>query len=412
MARTEQILEGYAVLDFTQAVAGPVTTLRMAEMGAEVIKVEFAPRGDPTRYLPFIHNGRSGLFVQHNRGKKSLALDLKSPTALAIIKELIPKMDVVVENFTPGVIGRMGLGYQALAALNPKIVMCSISAFGQTGPLAQNPGYDAMGAAITGFSASLGEADRPPPFPQSAAGDIGAGAYALAAIGYALLHRERKGKGQYLDVSLVDAYFTYYETAVEVVTASKGSVKRARSGGHSMFYGACGHFKGKQHYFLIVAVIPKHFSSLCEAMGQPELASNPRFIDNPKRVENRAALTELIENWLASQPSDEAAMRILNQHHVPVTLALSLEEAIDDPHLRQRGTVQTVNDPILGEFQVPGFPLKFSDTPGAADLVAPFFGEHNHETLMKHLGYTADRIKKLKQQGILHREEIPSAAAL
>jgi crotonobetainyl-CoA:carnitine CoA-transferase CaiB-like acyl-CoA transferase len=155
------MLDGYKVLDFTQAVAGPTATLMLAEMRAEVIKVELMPNGDLTRAIPLIKNGRSGYFVQHNRGKKSICVDVKHPEGLALIKGLIPQVDVLMENFAPGVIGRLGLDYETVKALNPRIVMCSLSAFGQTGPLANEPGFDTLGAAYAGITSMGGEADGP-----------------------------------------------------------------------------------------------------------------------------------------------------------------------------------------------------------------------------------------------------------
>ncbi len=171
----EQLLSGYKVLDFTHAIAGPTTTLLMAEMGADVIKVEHPPLGDMIRLSPFVRNGRSGCFVQHNRGKKSLCVALNKPEGLEIIKKLLPQFDVLIENFSPGVMKRLGLDYEAVSAINPRIIMCSISTFGQTGPLANKPGFDGIGAAYTGHVSRLGDPGQPPGYPQSAAGDVASG---------------------------------------------------------------------------------------------------------------------------------------------------------------------------------------------------------------------------------------------
>ena len=196
-----QMLDGYKVIDFTQAVAGPTATLMLAEMGAEVIKVELMPNGDLTRAIPLIKQGRSGYFVQHNRGKKSICVDVKNPEGLALIKGLIPQMDVLMENFAPGVIGRLGLDYATVKALNPRIVMCSLSAFGQTGPLANEPGFDTLGSAYAGIASMGGEAEGSPYVPQAAIGNVSTGAHAALAICAALLYRGRTGRGQFLDVS-------------------------------------------------------------------------------------------------------------------------------------------------------------------------------------------------------------------
>jgi crotonobetainyl-CoA:carnitine CoA-transferase CaiB-like acyl-CoA transferase len=406
----DRILSRYTVIDFTQAVAGPAATLMMAELGAQVIKVEIAPRGDLTRAFPYFSNGRSGCFVQFNRGKRSLCVALKTPEGLSLVKDLIKTADVLVENFTPGVMDRLGLGYPTVSAVNPKIIMCSISSFGQTGELAHKSGFDTIGAAYSGVLSRIGEPDAPPPMLQSAFGDVGAGVYALAAIGYALLHREHTGVGQHLETTLIDTYFNYHETAIEAFSASKGALKTQRTGRFAPLHSATGMFKAKDGYVMFCAAPPHHFEALCHAMGRPELIGDPRFADNEKRVANGAALTAAIEQWLQSLSGTEQALRILEQHHIPAGPILSVEQAMADPHLRERGTVRTISDAVLGEFEVPGFPMKFSQTPAIEDLPAPFLGQHNSEILRSRLGYSAERIAELETRGILHQEPSPTSS--
>ncbi len=405
MAEYRHILDGYKVLDFSQAVAGPTVTRLMAEMGAEVIKVEIAPVGDPTR-LNFKHGGpRSSLFAQHNRGKKSLCLQAKSPAGLEILKGLVHKADVLVENFSPGAIGRMGLGYDVVSALNPRIIMCSISAFGQSGPLASKPGFDTIGAAYAGIIDVTGQLNGPPDFPGTAIGDISAGLSAAASIGFALLHRERSGKGQYLDISLLDAYFHGHETNVQAYSASRGTINPTRSGQHSPSYCPCGLFKGRQHYLAIVAPNPWQWKAVCEAIGRPELGDDPRFETNDLRVKSLPLIKELIEGWLASMPSDEESVRILDEHRIAVGPVLSIAEAVHHPHLRERGTVMMQEDPILAPFEVPASPLRFSDFPNPLPVRAPLLGEHNVAVLRDYLDYSDEQIRALQAQGILHSED-------
>ncbi|HEY2105733.1 MAG TPA: CoA transferase, partial [Candidatus Binataceae bacterium] len=402
----DQILSGYTVLDFTQAVAGPTATLMMAEMGAHVIKIEIAPRGDLTRTFPYFKDGRSGCFVQYNRGKQSLCVALKTPAGLKIVQDLLKTADVLVENFTPGVMDRLGLSYETVKAINPKILMCSISSFGQSGPLAYKSGFDTIGAAYSGVLSRIGEPQGPPPMLQSAFGDVGAGVYALAAIGYALLYRERTGVGQHLETTLIDTYFNYHETAIEAFSASQGTLKTQRTGRFAPLHSATGMFKAKSGFIMFCAAPPHHFEALCQAMGRPELIADPRFADNEKRVANGAALTQAIEQWLQSLPSDEEGLRILEQHHIPAGPILSVEEAMQSPHLRERGTVRTIRDPVLGQFNVPGFPMKFSQTPAVEDLPATFLGRHNAEVLATRLSYTPEQVSALEAQGILYREPV------
>ena len=399
--RPRHVLDGYKVLDFTHIVAGPTCTLMLAEMGAEVIKVEFAPNGDPARGGPHIVNNRSGYFVQHNRGKKGLCIDLKHPEGCDIIRGLIPQVDVVVENYAPGVMGRLGFDYAAVSSLNPAIVMCSISAFGQRGPLANEPGFDYLGAAYAGIVSMCGEPNGAPYVPMVALGDVSTGAHAMGAICAALLGRARTGHGQHLDISLLDTYMHYHECGIETHSLSRGEVEPTRSGQHSWYAVPAGIFKGRNHYFIIIAPLDHHFAALCRSMGQPELASDPRFRTNSDRLRNLNELIAVIERWLQVS-GDEAAMSAMKEYRVPHAPVLSVAEAVRHPHLRERGTVRTVRDRILGEFDVPGFALRFSDYPDSLNLEAPLLGEHNEEILSRYLGYPLKQIRELEEKGVLH----------
>jgi CoA:oxalate CoA-transferase len=371
-------------------------------MGAEVIKVEIAPGGDIARGIPFQRDGRSAYFVQHNRGKKSLCLDPRKPAALALLKELIPKVDVLVENFSPGVIGRLGLDYQTVSALNPKIVMCSISSLGQSGPLARQPGYDFIGAAYSGILDMTGYPDRPPVFPQAAIGDVSTGVHAMGAVLVALLHRERTGRGQHVETSLLDCYFSYHEANVEMLSASRGAFRPQRSGAHHYLVTPVGVFNGKSRPVLIIAGIDHQWPCLCRAMGRPELATDPRFKNLSGRSANSEELKRLVQDWIDSLPNDEALFRLLTEHRVPYAPVLTVEEAINHPHLRERGTVRRINDRFIGDYDVPGFPLRFSEFPEPREMVAPTLGEHNAEILCDFLGYSPERVRQLEADGALH----------
>jgi crotonobetainyl-CoA:carnitine CoA-transferase CaiB-like acyl-CoA transferase len=400
---SKRMLEGYRVLDFTQVLAGPTTARYLAEMGAEVIKVEFAPNGDISRGVPYLRDGRSGYYVQHNRGKKSLCLDLKDPAGAAIIRELIPKMDVMLENFAPGVIARLGFAYAVVRTLNPKIIMCSISTFGQSGPLAFRPGYDFIGCAYSGVMSMIGHPDRPPVIPQVGVGDISTGVHALSAILGALLHRERTGEGQFVETSLLDCYFSYNDMTVHTSSLSGGTIRPRRNGAHHFAVAPLGVFNGKSHSILIMASTEHQFVYLCRAMSRPELATDPRFKTNAERMAHVDELTRLIQDWFDSMSSDEEVFRLFDEHRVPYAPVLTIEEAMAHPHLRERGTVRTINDRFLGEFEIPGFPLRFSEFPRHPQLDAPTLGEHNEAVLHEYLGYSPERIATLVAQGVLHR---------
>jgi len=221
----------------------------------------------------------------------------------------------------------------------------------------------------------------------------------------ALLHRERTGEGQFLDVALLDAYFHCHHTAIEMYSLSGGAIKPERSGHHISYAAPCGMFKGRERYIFIIAGIDHQFAQLCSAMAEPGLASDDRFRSNADRLKNLPELIRIIEGWLAAMPSDEAAIARLAEFRVPAAPVLSPVEALRLPHLRERGTVATVNDPILGSFDLPGFPLHFSSFPEPAGEGAPMLGQHNEEILAGHLGYSHERVEELERAGILHREQ-------
>jgi CoA:oxalate CoA-transferase len=288
------MLEGYRVLDFTHFVAGPTCTRILAELGAEVIKVERSLDGDHVRQMGLMApDGMSTYYFQHDHSKRSLALDLHQPQAREILLRMIPKIDVVVENFAPGVIAAMGFDYETLSRINPKIVMCSVSAAGQTGPLRNRPGYDFIGASFAGVTGLLGEADRPPIIPTMAIGDVSTGVAAAMAVGFALLNVARTGKGQYLDASLVDTYFHMHELCVPVKSIRKERFEPRRNGSQHPTGSPSGVFKCPGGYIMLL-VQQHEFPRLAKALGRPELVTADRFKSNGRRVRNNDALKEII----------------------------------------------------------------------------------------------------------------------
>ncbi len=400
--KPKHLLDGYKVLDFTHFVAGPTATRMMAGMGAEVVKVELAPHGDQARTVAFLRDQRSAYFIQQNRGKQSLCLDMRNAAALALIKELVPKFDVMVENFAPGVIGSMGLDYATVSALNPAMVMCSISTFGQTGPLAKDTGFDFIGQAYAGITSLIGEEKGPPYVPMVAIGDVLTGMHALGAIVSALLYRTKTGEGQYIDVSLLDSYLHCQTIGIELYSASGGKTEITRSGLHHPSLAPAGSFKGKKWYIVILAWLDQHWARVCEAIGQQQLTRDPRFADSAARTRHKQEIVDLIERWIAGMPSDEAAVEALRAHRVPVAPILSVSEAMRHPHARERGSIRKVHDAMLGEFEIPGFPLRFSGFPEELELAAPLLGEHNETILRTYLGYSSERISRLAADRVIH----------
>ncbi len=402
----KHILDGIRVLDFSQHVAGPGATRMMAEMGAEIIKLELAPNGEQIRQVGFKKNGRSLYFIQQNRGKKSVCVNLKTERGRAIVSELVKKVDVVLENFAPGVIGRLGFGWDRVHALNPNAIMCSVSTFGQDGPLATLPGYDYIGQAYAGITSMIGDKENGPYIPIAAIGDTATATHALAAINAALYHRATGGGGQFIDVSLLDCYFHCHEMNVGVISASDGAINPMLPGKFHSAVSPAGVYKSKDGYLVLLAILHS-WPVFCDVMGKPELTQDPRFVDDPARVANQVELTRIIEDWFQAQDSDAATIALLGERHIPVAPVLSIQQTMNHPHMRGRGTVRTVTDRGAGTFDMPGMPLRFSEFNNDLDLQAPYLGEHNAAVLGNLLGLDDDEIRGLISTGVLVQEPMP-----
>jgi len=394
------ILDGIRVLDFTQYLAGPTATRLMAEMGAEIIKVEQAPGGDPGRLLPLIRDGRSGFFVQQNRGKQSLCLDLKSSTARTIIHELVTKVDIVIENFGPGVMEKRSFDYASLKAINRRIIMASVSAFGRRSTLAHKTGYDWIAQAFSGLMHMTGPRDGPPHPVGIGVCDTNAGVHGFAALGYALYHRAQTGEGQYLDLSMVDAMYHMHEYNVHGRSVAGESFNPKRMGAHHEMIAPFGVFKGPSGYF-VIAVLQLQWASMCKALGRSELEKDPRFIDGAARARHQNILIEIIEAWAATFPDNDAVLVALEAARVPAGPVLTPVETLENEYFVDRGMVRTVRDPILGEIQIPGFPFKFSAQTELPDIEAPLLGQHNGAVLSHMLGYDTERIAALEREQVL-----------
>ncbi len=401
----KHVLDGVKVLDFSHYVAGPHCTRLMAEAGADVIKVE-ALTGDSSRQLPVIREGRSGYFIQHNRGKRCMSLDLRKKEAQDICHELAKQVDVVIENFTPGVMKKYNLDWASLQKVNPDLVMCSISCLGQEGPLSKFPGFDYIGQAYSGIMGMTGQMDGPPALSGMAFGDISTGAHAYGAIVSALYHRAKGGGGQYLDMSLLDCLFSYHEMNVQVYDASGGALVPRRSGHQHSFVAPLGLFKCGGRYLIIVAIGPQ-WVNLAKLLGKEEWLDDPRFADPVSRNNNRDEISAAIEAWLDSIGDAEKAVKILvEDNHVPAAPVLDVPEVMEHPHMVQRGIVQTVTDRKFGTVKIPASPMKYSQFQTPLELQASSLGEHNAQVLSEQLGYSAERIASLTAAGVLGSKDM------
>lgn len=398
----EPMLAGLKILDLTRALAGPTCTRMLVEMGAEVIKVEAAPGGDLTRHTTKYRGPeRSLYYIQQNRGKKSVCIDVRKPEGLALVHEMVKHVDVVVENFKPGVIKDMGLGFEALQAIKPGMILCSISALGQSGPLSSKPGYDYIAQAYAGVTAMIGEADQPPYIPLLGVGDVSTGVHGALAILAALRYRDRTGRGQHLDVGLLDVYYHCHEVNVIMQSGTNGQLSPRRAGRHLTYMCPAGVFRASQGRDITIMAFLHHFKDLCAAMGRPELPTTPGWETDLQRLERKAEVVAVIEAWLQSFADPNDAITLMERHGVPCAPVLSVPESMQEPHLRERGTIRTINDRLAGEFEIPGFPLKFSDFPEPLELEAPLLGEHNREVLVDFLGHDAADYERLLASGVL-----------
>ena len=380
-------LDGLLVLDFSRVLAGPYCTMQLGDLGARVIKIEQPGRGDDTRAWgpPFI--GReSAYFLSVNRNKESLALDLKHARARAILDALLARADVVVENFRPGTMERLGLGYGEVAARHPRIVYCSISGFGQTGPRRAEAGYDAMMQAEGGLMSITGAADGPPFRLGVAIGDIATGMFAVQGILAALFARERGGAGQHVDIAMLDsvtALLTYQAS----IALSTGATP-VRLGNRHPSIAPYDTFAAADGDFVLSVGNDDQFHRLARVLGRPALASDPRFATNADRVVHYAALQGELAPLLAAWTRQDL-VRALTTAGVPSGAVRSVTEALADPQLAARDMIVPLEHLTAGAIRVLGTPLKLSDTPAAVRTPPPALGQHT-AAILAEFGFAED----------------------
>lgn len=397
------LLDGVEVLDFTHAVAGPFSTRILTDLGASVIKVE-APGGDLGRTITKLPGTNFSAMFQHgSAGKRSICVDLAHPEGVEVVKRLVAGVDVVVDNFAPGVMDRLGLGYEVVKELNPRAIMCSISSFGQYGSHSSYVGADPVGQAMSGFAYMIGEPNGPPYIATSGIADTATGSHAAVAILAALFNRERTGAGRYIDIAMVDVMLCMDCVNLPLAAASRGGAAMLRSGAHNPAVSPFGVFKAAEGYILIEAWgegPTSLWGRLCKAMGRPELIESEQFKTIDARIENRAALTEAIEAWLQSFADDASAMEKLYEARVVAGPVLSPWEALTQPVAKERDMVREIHHPDVGDVLAIATPYKIS---GAAVRVgrSPLLGEHGTEILKSRLGMDDDDIAALAQRGVL-----------
>ena len=398
------IFDGIRVLDLTTQIQGPYLTRLMADMGAEIIKVERPGEGDPTRWAPYIMGkGESGNFMQRNCGKKSIGLDLKRPEAIGIIKQLAKISDVAVENYRPGVMARLGIDYPKLREVNPRIIMCSLSGFGQYGPYFDRATGDTLIQALTLGMEMTGEPDGPPQICGPAYVDFCSGTHGLAAVSAALYYREKKGIGQHIDIALFDVAFGMHESAIQEYILSGGKIKYTRFGSHKKDLVPVGVYKGRDGYLAVAAVGDRSWANMARVMGKPELINDERFNTQIHRSEHRDEVIQIISEWIQGCSSVMEADRLLFEGDVPCAPVLNIDQLMNNPQLEARELLVELDQPTFGKVKVVNSPFHFFETASKAKGHAPRLGEHNEEVLTTLIGYSTEHINKLYKEEILYK---------
>lgn len=375
MTHNAKPLSDLRVLDFTRVLAGPYATALMADLGADIIKVE-GPEGDEYRHVGPFHQGESALFQSVNRGKRSIVLDLKSPKDRDTAIALADRADVLIENFRPGVMDRLGLGAEALCARNPRLIYASVSGFGQTGPLASRPAYDIIVQAMSGLMELTGRPDGAPTMVGEAIADVAAGLFAGWGIMAALHERQRTGRGRVIDVALADALASMMPTAAaRVLVADQTPV---RTGNKHALSAPFGVYAAGEGHFAVAVLNDKLFAGFCAAIGRPDLASDPRLASDSDRRANEPILAQAIETWAAGQTAAGAAAA-LAEAGIPAAPLATVRQAWTSDHAIARGLVSSVTHPTLGSLHLPEQPVQFVGSPRGQRRPAPGLDEHGAE---------------------------------
>ena len=390
-------LDGLTVVDLTRVLSGPYCAMMLGDMGARVIKVEQPGRGDDTRGWgpPFV-GGESAYFLSINRNKESLTLDLKQPGARRVLESLLDRADVVVENFRPGTMDRLGFGYDAVAKRLPRIIYCSISGFGHTGPRREEPGYDAVIQAEAGLMSITGAADGPPFRLGVAIADIVSGMFAAQGVALALLARERTGRGQHVDVGMLDATAALltYQAGIYFATGNTPG----RMGNRHPTIVPYETFLAADGEFVVAVGNDEQWQRFCGVLASPALQGDERFASNRGRVSNYETLRPLLVERLRARTRAEW-VKELKAAGIPCGSVREVAEVLQDEHLTAREMVQVVEHAAAGAVSVLGIPIKLSDTPGAVRTAPPALGQHTESILRQDLGLSDAEVEELRRTG-------------
>lgn len=401
MGLSETPLKGLRILDVGAMIAGPLAATLLGDLGAEVIKVEHPEFGDPMRVWTPMKNGRSLWWKVIGRNKKLITLNLSKPKGQELVKRLVERTDILIENFRPGTMERWNLGYEQLSRVNPGLVMVRVSGFGQTGPYRRRPGYGTIAEAMTGIPYFTGFPDKPPTLSAFALADSVAAVFAAFGALVALHHRSIKGtgEGQEVDVSLYEPLFRLVESQV-IGYDQLGIIKERRGNRLEEDSPRNAYETSDGHWLAISASSPRTWERLCHALDRADLIDDPRFIDNPARVENADELDAIIAEWFRDRSSGEA-LKILDAHDVVVGLVYSIADIFEDPQYRARESIIDVSDEDFGSVKMPAAVPKFSKTPGRVVHSGRGIGADNDEIYREWLGLSEEEIAELRADKVI-----------
>ncbi len=392
-----QALSGIKVVDFTRVLAGPFCTMTLADMGAEVIKIERTETGDDSRaFGPYVEC-ESAYFMSINRGKKSITLDLKSEEGKEIVKKLVKDADVVVENFKPGVMKKLGLDYEVLSKINPKLIYCASSGFGQTGPYSDRPAYDLIIQGMAGLMSITGPDASTPTKVGSSVADIFAGMFSVIGILAALNYRNKTGKGQMVDVAMLDCVVSILENAVARYTTS--GIDPEPIGNTHPSIAPFTSVKTSDGYINIACGNDNLWQALCQIIGKPELAKEVKYLSNKDRCENMCDLLPILNEAMGANTA-EHWLEKLEAGKVPAGPINTISKVVNDPQIKAREMILEIEHPVVGPVKVPGTPVKFSETPSKITKPSPVLGQDN-EAILLGLGYTKEQIQELKDLKVI-----------
>jgi len=391
-------LDGLKVIDLTRVLAGPFSTMLLADMGADVIKIENPKGGDDSRAFGPFKNGLSAYFISLNRSKNGITLNLKEERGKEIFRKLVSKADILVENYKPGTMKRLGLDYEALKPLNPRLIYAASSGFGQTGPYSSRAAYDLILQGMSGFMSITGFDAAHPVKAGSSIADVFSGVFTTVGILAALEHRHKTGLGQMVDVAMLDCMISTLENAIATLDCTKkapepiGNVHRSIS--------PFATFPTSDGFINVCAGNDELWRKFCETVGMNDFVTDERFANNKARLDNYPELSKIIAEHTSKRATD-VWMKALEEVKVPCGPIMNLEQVVNDPQVKARNMIVDMEHHEAGKFMVPGVPIQFSETPAAIRSFAPDLGQHNFEIYEKELGLSREEVEALQKDGVI-----------